>query len=321
MIAFVFLIISFIAAYAAIPLMIPRLKRNGISGKDRNKTDQLEVAEMGGLGIILGFGAGIVAIVFLVSFTDLLSTVDLLSILGVFSTVLIASIIGILDDLIDIKQWVKALAPLFSALPLMALKVGDSVMNVPLVGNVEFGILYSLILVPVGVTAAANAVNMLAGFNGLEAGMGMTGAAALAIIAWRHGETASLLILMSAIGALIAFLRYNWYPAKVFIGDVGTLTIGTVIAATAITGNFETAGVIVMAPYILEFIIKARNKFPSRGWWGIYKDGKLYCPETGFKGMGQLIMKLTGGVSERGLTLILVGLEAVCGTVAVLLFW
>jgi UDP-N-acetylglucosamine--dolichyl-phosphate N-acetylglucosaminephosphotransferase len=321
MIAAIFCIASFLASYAAVPLMIPRLKRNGISGKDRNKTNNLEVAEMGGLGIILGFGAGIILVIFLVSFTNLLPSVDILSVIGVFSTILIAAMIGIMDDLIDIKQWVKALAPVFSALPLMALKVGDSVMRVPLLGNVDFGILYSLVLVPLGVTAAANAVNMLAGFNGLEAGMGMTGAAALAIIAWRHEETASFLVLLSLIGALIAFLRYNWYPARVFIGDVGTLTIGTVIAAAAIIGNFETAGVIIMLPYILEFIIKAKNRFPSKGWWGINRNGKLYCPETGFVGMGQLVMRLTGGINERRLTLILMGVEAVCGVAAVIIFW
>lgn len=320
MISFIFLLISFVAAYAAIPLMIPRLKRNGISGQDRNKPDHPEVAEMGGLGIILGFGAGIILVVFLTTFSTLLPSVQLQPILAVFSTVLIASIIGILDDLIDIKQWVKALAPLFSALPLMALKVGDSVMRVPFYGNVDFGVLYSLLLVPIGVTVAANAVNMLGGFNGVEAGMGLIGTAALAFIAFRHGETTTLLILLSIIGALLAFLRYNWYPAKIFIGDVGTLTIGAVIASAAIVGNFETAGILVMAPYILEFIIKARNGFPSHGWWGENRNGKLYCPEHGFKGLGQLIMRLTNGISERGLTLSLMGLEAVCSLIAVLIF-
>jgi UDP-N-acetylglucosamine--dolichyl-phosphate N-acetylglucosaminephosphotransferase len=77
-----------------------------------------------------------------------------------------------------------------------------------------------------------------------------------------------------------------------------------------------------MLPYILEFIIKAKSGFPSGGRrWGILKNGKLYCPEGGFAGMGQLVMKLTGGISERGLTLILIGLEAVCGLAAVLIFW
>ncbi|HEX7475201.1 MAG TPA: hypothetical protein VF318_04480 [Dehalococcoidales bacterium] len=317
-----FLFISFLVTYAAIPLMIPRLKRNGICGKDLNKPDQPEVAEMGGLGIILGFGAGVILSLFLISFTHLLHSVDLESILAVFCTVLIASIIGILDDLITIKQWVKAIAPVFAALPLMALKAGDSVMNVPVVGSVDFGLVYALVLVPIGVTATANVANMLAGFNGLEAGMGMVGMTALAIIAFRHSETTSLLILLSAIGALVAFLRYNWYPAKVFIGDVGTLTIGTVIACSVIIGNFETAGVIVMLPYVVEFFIKWRNGFPTGGLrWGDIRNGKLYCPGPGFGGLGQLVMKLTGGVSERGLTLILMGVELVFGAAAVWLFW
>ncbi len=320
MISIVFFCVAFLAALVAIPLMIPRLKRNGISGKDRNKPGEPEVAEMGGLGIIVGFGAGIVLIIFLKSFTDLLDSVDLLSVLAILGTVLIISIIGIFDDLIDIKQWVKGLAPLFSALPLMALKVGDSVMNVPLVGAVDFGAFYSLLLVPIGVTAAANATNMLGGFNGVEAGMGIIGTAALAVIAFRHGEMTSLSILLSATGALAAFLRYNWYPARVFIGDVGTLTIGAVIAASAIAGNFETAGVIVMIPYILEFAIKARNGFPSRGWWGINKEGKLHCPQSRPKGLGQMIMKLNGGISERNLTLVLMGLEAVFAAAAIWMF-
>jgi UDP-N-acetylglucosamine--dolichyl-phosphate N-acetylglucosaminephosphotransferase len=318
MIALLFLGVAFLASYVAIPLMVSRLKRNGISGQDRNKPDHPEVAEMGGLGILLGFCAGVILIVFLISFTDLVSEVDLKSILAAFSTVLIAAIIGILDDLIDLKQWVKALAPVFSALPIMALKVGDSVMNVPFLGAVDFGIIYSLVLVPVGITSAANAVNMLAGFNGLEAGMGVIGTSALAIIAFRHGETTSLLVLLSMTGALLAFLRFNWYPAKVFIGDVGTLTIGAVISAAVIIGNFETAGIIVMIPYILEFIIKAWRGFPSHGWWGDYRNGKLHCPAQRFAGLGQLVMKLTHGVSERGLTLILMGLEAVCGVAAIL---
>jgi UDP-N-acetylglucosamine--dolichyl-phosphate N-acetylglucosaminephosphotransferase len=161
---------------------------------------------------------------------------------------------------------------------------------------------------------------MLGGFNGIEAGMGIVGMAALTMIAFRQGETTALLILLSASGALMAFLRYNWYPAKIFIGDVGTLTIGAVIASSAIVGNFEAAGIIIMLPYIVDFVIKSRNGFPSQGWWGINQDGKLYCP-TRVKGLGQLIMKLTGGISERNLTLTLIGIEAICGFAAICMFW
>jgi UDP-N-acetylglucosamine--dolichyl-phosphate N-acetylglucosaminephosphotransferase len=306
--------VSFVASLVAFPLMIPRLRRCGISGKDMNKPGQPVVAEMGGLGIVLGFGAGIILVIALKSFTDLLSSVDLQAILAVFSTVLIAAMIGVFDDLIDIKQWVKAIAPLFSALPLMAVQAGHSILIFPALGPVDFGLIYSLILVPVGIAVAANATNMLAGFNGLEAGMGILGMSALALIAFRLGETAALLILLAAIG-------FNWYPSKVFIGDIGALTIGTVMASAVIIGDFELAGVIVIIPYAIEFFIKAKNRFPSKGWWGKYNNGKLYCPEQNVKGLGQFVMKLTGGISERNLTLVLMGTEAIFGVIAVLMYW
>ncbi|MDW8031890.1 MAG: hypothetical protein RMJ29_08795, partial [Candidatus Bipolaricaulota bacterium] len=97
----------------------------------------------------------------------------------------------------------------------------------------------------------------------------------------------------------------------------GTLTIGTVIAAAVIVGNFEWAGVMVIIPHMLDFVLKARKRFPSSGWWGEYRDGKLYCPAHGPVGLAQLILKLAGGLHERTLVLILIGLEALCGLGAI----
>jgi UDP-N-acetylglucosamine--dolichyl-phosphate N-acetylglucosaminephosphotransferase len=167
------------------------------------------------------------------------------------------------------------------------------------------------------VTIAANGVNMLAGFNGLEVGMGFIGMAALSVVAALLNETTSLVILLAGMGALLATIRYNWYPAKVFIGDAGTLSIGAMMATAVIIGNFEWAGVIIMIPYAVDFFIKALNRFPSRGWEGVYRDGKLYCLNTRPKGLAQLILKLTGGLHERSLTLILIAIEAVFGGFAI----
>ena len=227
-------------------------------------------------------------------------------------------IIGVFDDLISMKQWIKALIPVFAALPLMALKEGYSMMRIPFIGLIEFGIFYPLILVPLGITGAANAVNMLAGFNGLEVGMGVVAIGALAVIAYLIGETTALIILLAALGALVAALYYNWFPAKILVGDVGTLTIGAVVASAVIVGNYETAGVIIIIPYVVDFLIKAKNRFPYS--FGIYRDGKLYCPNGRAVGLAQLIMKVCGGISERNLVLVLMGIEAVFGVIAILLY-
>jgi UDP-N-acetylmuramyl pentapeptide phosphotransferase/UDP-N-acetylglucosamine-1-phosphate transferase len=143
----------------------------------------------------------------------------------------------------------------------------------------------------------------------------------LAIIAAHLGEVTSLVLLLAALGALLATLYFNWYPARVFIGDVGTLTIGTVIATAVIVGNFELSGVIVIIPHAIDFVLKARKGFPSTGWHGEYRDGKLYCPAHGPVGLAQLILKLAGGMHERTLVLVLIGFEALCGLLAIWIYW
>ena len=315
---FLIFLVSFTVSFAGFPIIIPRLKKAGIVGKNMHSEKQEEIAEMGGLLIVAGFGAGIVFAIFLRTFFDLFLSVGLTSILAVLSTVLIVLIIGVFDDLISMKQWIKALIPVFAALPLMALKEGYSMMRIPFIGFIEFGLFYSLILVPLGITGAANAVNMLAGFNGLEVGMGVVAIGALAVIAYLIGETTALIILLAALGALVAALYYNWFPAKILVGDVGTLTIGAVVASAVIVGNYETAGVIIIIPYVVDFLIKAKNRFPYS--FGIYRDGKLYCPDGGAVGLAQLIMKVCGGISERNLVLVLMGIEAVFGVIAILLY-
>ncbi|MBA7581114.1 hypothetical protein ES695_00690 [Candidatus Atribacteria bacterium 1244-E10-H5-B2] len=315
---FLIFIVSFAVSLAGFPIIIPRLEKTGIVGKNMNSEKQEEIAEMGGLVIAAGFGVGIVFAIFLRTFFDLFFSVNLTSILAALSTVLIVVIIGIFDDLISMRQWIKAIMPVFAALPLMALKEGYSMMRIPFIGLIEFDIFYPLVLVPLGITGAANTVNMLAGFNGLEVGMGAVAIGSLSIIAYLIGETASLIILMAILGALVAALRYNWYPAKILVGDVGTLSIGAVIACAVIVGNYETAGVIIIIPYVVDFLIKAKNRFPYS--FGEYKDGKLYCPEGGPVGLCQLIMKVWGGISERNLVLVFMGIEAIFGLLAILIY-
>jgi UDP-N-acetylglucosamine--dolichyl-phosphate N-acetylglucosaminephosphotransferase len=318
------ILVAFVVALAvsffSFPLIIPRLIRAGITGKDVNKPGQPEIANIGGLVIVAGFSVGILLIIALITFTDLFNFINLQYLLAALSTVLTAVLIGVVDDFVSLRQWFKAITPVFCALPLIAVKVGDTAIGIPFLGQIDIGIIYTLVLVPIGITVAANGVNMLAGFNGLEAGMGLVGMAALAVIAALHSETTALVILLAALGALLATLRYNWYPAKIFIGDAGTFSIGAMMATAVIIGNFELAGVIIMIPYAVDFFIKAANRFPSHGWEGIYREGKLYCPAPRVKGLAQLIMKFTGGVSERNLTLILIGIEAVFGGIAIWLF-
>lgn len=309
---------SFMITFLGFPVVIPRLKRARITGKNRNSEKQEEIPEMGGLVMVAGFCGGIILIIFLKVFLHLLPNVYLVALLAILSTVLTVALIGIFDDLISMRQIIKAFMPLFAALPLMAVEIGDRIMYIPFIGRINFGIFYPLVLVPLGITGATNAFNMLAGFNGLEVGLGIVCMVTVSIIAYLTGSMTSLAISLIFLGALLATLYYNWYPAKILIGDVGTLSIGTVLAVSVIVGDFETAGVILIIPFLIDFIIKARYRFPYT--FGVWREGKLYCPEDGPKGLAQMILKIFGGMKETHLVLVLLGIEAVFGVIAILVY-
>jgi len=318
---FTVLAVSFLVAFCAVPILIPRLLKAGIVGRDMHKPGGPEIPEMGGLAIVAGFGAGILSAIAMETFWPKLLSIDLAVLLAVLCTVLLTTMIGVLDDLIGMRQWVKALLPVVAALPLVTVRAGVSTIRIPFIGQVDFGPFYALALVPLGVTGAANAVNMLAGFNGLETGIGLVAMGSLAVIAASVGATTSLVLLLAGIGGILGVLYFNWYPAKVFVGDVGTLSIGAIIAAAVIVGNFETAGIIVIIPYAIDFLFKACHGFPSKGWWGELKeDGKLHCPPHGPVSLCQALMKLTGGIHERTLVLVLIGIEAIFGVLAIVLY-
>ncbi|MBN2015012.1 MAG: hypothetical protein JW778_07520 [Candidatus Altiarchaeota archaeon] len=310
-------LVSFILTFLSTPWIIPKLGRAGLTGRDMNKRDRPEIPEMGGFGIVFGLSSGILlAVAFVTFFDSIFSGLELRFIFAALSTILLMSLIGIFDDLFAMHQAVKATLPLFAALPLVAVEAGSSTMTIPFIGGVDFGIFYILLLVPMGVAGASNVTNMLAGFNGLEAGMGFVACASLSFIAFSLGEFEALIILLAMCGSLLAFLFYNRYPARVFIGDMGTLSIGAVIASAVIIGDFESLGIILIIPYAFDFFIKVRNRFPSKNWWGVLERGKLTCSGRPIS-LCQWIMKLTGGISEEGLVLLLVFVEAVFGVIAI----
>lgn len=303
----------------AMPFLIRKLFAAGITGNDVNKEGRPQVAEMGGLGIVMGAtGALLLAIALRTFFGYSFSLPD---VLAAMLTMLIISLIGTYDDLFDMRQDIKAVLPMAAALPLVAVSAaGSTAISVPFFGVVDFGMLYIFLLIPLGVTVSSNLTNMLAGFNGMEAGMGAVMFATTALLALANGSTEMALISAAMLGALLAFLRFNWHPARVFTGDIGNLLIGAALASAVIIGNLESAGAILVVPYLLDFAIKALNRFPSTKWWGGLRAGKLYPLEGRVRGLAQLVMRLSGGISEQRLVLFFIASEALCALLAIFLY-
>lgn len=315
-------LVSFVFTYFAIGPLIRRLSGRGLVGVDMNKFSKPEIPELGGIAVIFGFAIAIMAAIFMYYYLEILG-LNLTVILAGLCTIFIIGFLGLVDDLIGwkhgVKQWQHALIPLFAALPLMALRVGIPDMVLPFVGGVSFGIFYSLIIVPMGVTGASNAFNMLAGFNGLEAGQGIIIGATFFAIGLMTGNAEVVVLMAAMLGALIAFIRFNWYPAKIFGGDALTLPIGASFAVVAIVGNMEKLAILMFALYFVELVLKAKHGFKSECFGIPQKDGTLK-PDPKGGSITHLVMR-AGNFKEYQVTMIILGMQLLLCIFAFSLFW
>ncbi len=314
------LIVSFLTTYLMMPYWIRAAKKTGLVGKDVNKFDKPAVAEFGGVVIVAGFMAGIITYIGLSTFYFKNAT-NLIFILAAVSTILGITIVGMLDDLLGWKkglsQWQKPLLTLPVALPMMVVNAGESVMTLPIIGAVDFGIVYPLIIIPAGIAGAANGFNMLAGYNGLEAGMGVIILGVLGLVAWQSGVSWVAVFSLCMVFALLAFLQYNWYPARVFPGDTATYSIGAVIASVAILGDMEKIAIGLFALYFIEFFIKAGTKFRGECFSTPGPDNVLSCPGRS-ESLTHFIIKL-GTFKEQGLVITLLSIQFAIAMLVLLL--
>ena len=139
-------ILSFVTTWIAIRKWIRIAPEIGLLGLDMNKPGKPKVAEMGGICVVFGFVLGLLVNIGIMTFY--LGSSSYAGILAVLCTVLIISIIGIMDDLLGwkkgLKQWQKPILTLFAAMPMMVINAGHSSMALPIVGIIDWGILYPL---------------------------------------------------------------------------------------------------------------------------------------------------------------------------------
>lgn len=146
---------------------------------------------------------------------------------------------------------------------------------------------------------------MLAGFNGSETGMGIVYMLSLGLYGLLHGSIGAIILLIS-FAALLGFIKFNWYPAKILSGDSLTYLLGSLVAAGVIVGNMKKVGVIVLSPFIIEFFSKVRSRFKASCLGKLRKDGKLNPPYgREIYSLTHLIMNLKH-MTERQVTIAMI---------------
>jgi len=192
--------------------------------------------------------AGIVMIVAITLVTLTLNLSRSQTYLPLFG-LLAAGAIGLLDDIINIRGSGKGVAGLksiikFSLILLIAIagalyfyfKLGYGMIHIPAVGNFEIGILYIPLFILV-IVSTANAVNITDGLDGLSGGLLATSFGAFAIIALAQGNIGIAGFCMATAGAVLAYTWFNIFPARFFMGDVGSFALGTALGIVAMLTN------------------------------------------------------------------------------------
>lgn len=242
-------------------------------GRDQNKFDKPEVAEMGGVAVVAGFFAGAVTLMAFDSIRDQAVISSMPIFLAALIAALGAAFVGAVDDAFDLRQRTKAFLPILFGFPL-AFLVADQAIHFPGGSSLYLGPL----MIPViafMISAGANASNMLEGFNGLGAGLGLIMGGALALLSIYSGRGEAMLVLAPFLGATIAFLYFNRFPAKVFPGDTFTLFMGASLVAAAILVNLKEAAAVLFVPMIVEFFLKARARFTAETYGSPTEKGEL----------------------------------------------
>ncbi len=236
------------------PPLIRKMQVGGMVGLDVNKATKTPIAELGGISALFAFS---VSLSLVVGFQKLLGNVAEPPFLAAISVFFMAATIGLIDDISDLPQRLKAVAVAFSALPLMLVHLGAPVISFPFGFQLAFlgeiHLVYWLVLVPLGVTGVANAMNMSAGYNGLETGQISVIAASLLVVGQLRGSPdVALLVFGAILGCSAGMFYFNRYPARVFVGDIGTLGLGAGLAAGIILAHIEFYGLIAIAPAFYE---------------------------------------------------------------------
>lgn len=267
---------------------------------------------LGGLAIFLAFVLGLLAVLPIIPYDFTSREVNFIKALLCGGGVIVLT--GALDDRFELSAKVKLLGQIAAAcIVVFGFGITVDFVNIPF--NNTYSSLESWIAIPltifwiVGVT---NAVNLIDGLDGLAAGVSGIAIATIAVMAFLMGNTMVALLCLLLLGSIIGFLFFNFHPAKIFMGDTGSLFLGFCLALLALLGfkqiavvSFITPLLIIGVPLSDTFFAIVRRKLQKK---------PIFAPDKGH--LHHCLREL--GFSHRQTVLIIYGIAAFFGVLAVI---
>lgn len=217
------LVLSFLLALYGVPIARQAALKYGIvdAPDGRLKHQREPVPYFGGLAIYLAFLMGLA---FTFEFRH--------DVLGIILSGTIVVMLGLIDDFGVLTPWTKLTGQLLAVFVLI--KSGIRIEIAALPDWVD------LLLTVFWMVGLINAFNLLDIMDGLSAGVGAVSASCLLVVALLQGDQTIAFMLAALIGSLLGFLKYNWQPARIYMGDTGAMFIGLLLGAMAMIGRYPS---------------------------------------------------------------------------------
>lgn len=278
------------------------IKLNATDKPDNNRKDHDGTkASLGGLAIFIGAIAGYL---YLQPEQPQLNAI----IIGA----LIMLLTGLLDDIFNLKPHYKLIGQIAAALVVVSSGLIIEKMTIPFFGTVYLeGIGY--IITILWIVGASNAINLIDGLDGLATGVSAIALSSILVMALMDYRFVVAYLCVILIGSCIGFLFHNFHPAKIFMGDTGSLFLGYSIAVVSMLGLFKS---VALFSFIIPIIVIAIPIFDTISAM-IRRTINRQGIATADKGHIHYRL-LQMGYSHKGAVLIIYGFSALFGVLAII---
>jgi UDP-GlcNAc:undecaprenyl-phosphate GlcNAc-1-phosphate transferase len=208
---------------------------------------------LGGVAIFISFSLTMVAAAVLGSYLPHLhSAFSLKTLLTILAPASVVFLLGVYDDLYTVGPYVKfAVQGLAATMLFMG---GLRILNIPvLFGEHQLPWFVGLPFTILWVLAITNAFNLIDGLDGLAAGSALFSTLVAFVVALLSGSSLVTVMAIALAGAILGFLRYNFNPATIFLGDSGSLFIGFLLSALALAGAQKAPTIVAVAIPVVSF--------------------------------------------------------------------
>ncbi|MFW6301035.1 MAG: MraY family glycosyltransferase [Bacillota bacterium] len=229
-------LIGLIITYLSTPIIRRfAIKFEAVDNPGKRRINRWPVPNLGGIAIYLGFTAAV-----------LFSSQPASDRTGILLGGSLIMLIGVIDDIYELRPAIKFLGQILAATVLIFSGVSIEFISNPFADSMIYLGIFAVPVTIIWIVGVTNTVNLIDGLDGLAAGVSIIAAITLFFVSLQEGQLITAVLTIALAGSLLGFLRFNFHPARIFMGDGGAMMIGYILASVSIIGALKSAAAMTL---------------------------------------------------------------------------